>query len=256
MTLFFKELGNKGAPLMVFLHGGGVSGWMWDKQVEYFTHYHCLVPDLPGQGLSKKEDSFSIKTSAEIIVDLIEEKAEGKKVIIIGFSLGAQILVQILSIKPHLIDYAIINSALVRPITYAKRLIKPSILLTAPLIKNRTFSRIQAKTLYIGKNYFEQYYNESCQMKLETLILILEENMSFSIPENFTKATGQILVIAGEKEKGMMKKSVHDLVNANPNCKGLIIPDVGHGLSLAKPELFNGMVEEWVHEESHNGNYF
>lgn len=158
-------------------------------------------------------------------------------------------MVQILSIKPHLIDYAIINSALVRLVPYAKRLIKPSILLTAPLIKNRTFSRIQAKTLYIEESHFEQYYNESCQMKPETLILILEENMSFSIPENINKATGQILVIAGEKEKGMMRKSVHDLVNANPNCKGLIIPDVGHGLSFAKPELFNEMVEDWVHSE-------
>lgn len=85
LTLFFNEHGNKDAPLMVFLHGGGVSGWMWDKQVEYFTHYHCLIPDLPGQGLSKKEDPFSIKTSAEIIVDLIEKKRKEKKLLLLAF---------------------------------------------------------------------------------------------------------------------------------------------------------------------------
>lgn len=246
MALYFSEYGDKEAPLLMFLHGGGVSGWMWDKQIEYFSNYHCLVPDLPGQGLSNKEDIFSIKSSAEILVDLIDDKAQGKKVIVIGFSLGAQILVQMLSMKPDLINYAIINSALVSPMPFVTRLIKPSIVLTSPLIKNRTFSKLQAKTLYLGKSHFEQYYNESCQMKSETLIRILKENMSFGIPDHFNRASGQILITAGEKEKGMMKKSVHDLVQCNSNCKGLIIPDVGHGVSLAKPELFNEMVENWI----------
>lgn len=249
LTIHFKEYGNKQAPLLVFLHGGGVSGWMWDKQIEYFTHYHCLVPDLPGQGQNNKGDRFSIQSSAALLVDLIEDKARGKKVIVIGFSLGAQVLVQILSMKPNLIDYAIINSALVRPIPYVSRLIKPSILLSAPLIKNRIFSKIQAKTLYIGEAHFEQYYEESNQMKPETLIQILEENMSFRIPDNFANANGKILAIAGEKEKRMMKKSVHDLESANPNCKGLIISDIGHGLSLAKPALFNEIVENWIYDQ-------
>lgn len=255
MALYFSEYGDKEAPLMMFLHGGGVSGWMWDRQIEYFSNYHCLVPDLPGQGLSNKEVIFSIKSSAEILVDLINDKAKGKKVIVIGFSLGAQILVQMLSMKPDLINYAIINSALVRPMPFVTRLIKPSILLTSPLIKNRSFSKLQAKTLYLGKSHYEQYYNESYQMKSETLIRILKENMSFGIPDHFNRASGQILITAGEKEKGMMKKSVHDLVQCNSNCEGLIIPDVGHGVSLAKPELFNEMIENWIdNEESLNEN--
>lgn len=30
------EHGDKQASLMVFLHGGGVSSWMGEKQIEYF----------------------------------------------------------------------------------------------------------------------------------------------------------------------------------------------------------------------------
>ena len=33
-----------------FYSWGGVSGWMWDKQIKHFTNFHCLVPDLPAQG--------------------------------------------------------------------------------------------------------------------------------------------------------------------------------------------------------------
>lgn len=246
-VLHYKEYGDKNASLMLFLHGGGVSGWMWDKQIRYFTHFHCVVPDLPEQGLSTDGTRFSIKSSAEKLIDLIEEKAKGKKVIVIGFSLGGQVTIQMLSMKPDVIDYAIINSALVRPISFAKKWIRPSIRLTYPLIKNQSFSKIQAKTLYLDKDHFEKYYQESCQMKSETLIRILEENMSFEIPDNYHKAKGKILITVGEREKGVMKKSALDLVKGNSNCKGLIIPNIGHGIPLANPDFFNQMVEEWIH---------
>jgi pimeloyl-ACP methyl ester carboxylesterase len=250
LFLHYKEYGDKDAPLMLFLHGGGVSGWMWDRQLRHFAHYHCVVPDLPEQGLSNDGTKFSINRSAEKLIDLIEEKAKGKNVIVIGFSLGAQVTIQMVSLKPDLIDYAIINSALVRPISFAKKIVRPSIKLTFPLIKNQWFSKVQAKTLYIDKEYFEKYYQESCQMKSETLIRILEENMSFKIPDNFKKAKGKILITVGEKEKAVMKKSAMDLVKSNPNCKGLTIPGIGHGIALANPDFFNQIIEEWIGEGS------
>lgn len=248
MSLHYQEYGNKSASLLIFLHGGGVSNWMWDKQIQYFTQYHCIVPNLPEHGLDNNEIHFSIKGSAEEIIKLIEEKASGKKVILIGFSLGSQVIIQLLSIKPDIIDTAIINSAAVRPLSHAKKLIKPTVRLTFPFIKMRWFSRLQAKSLYIGKDYFERYYEESCQIKSDTLVRVLEENMSFKIPEDFRKATGKILVTVGEKEKAIMIKSAKDLVEANSNCSGVILPGVGHGVSLATPDFFNYLVEVWIDE--------
>ena len=148
--------------------------------------------------------------------------------------------------KPDLIDFAIINSASVRPISFAKNIIKPTIQITFPLIKKRWFSKLQAKTLYVSEDYFEKYYEESCQMKPDTLVRVLEENMSFNIPKDFSKANGKILVTVGEKEKAMMKHSVKDLVEANSNCIGVMIPKIGHGVPLAMPDFFNQMVEEWI----------
>lgn len=248
--MHYEKYGDRSAPLMVFLHGGGVSGWMWDKQIQYFSrHYHCIVPDLPGHGRSKGEETFSMKRCAEELIGLVEEAGKGKKVNVIGFSLGAQVTVEMLGIKPELVDTAIINSALVKPMSLRKW-IKPTMALTFPLVKNRVFSKLQAKELYIGEEYFERYYEESCQMKQGTLISILEENMSFEIPDSFGKATARMLVTVGEKEKAIMKKSAMDLVKSNPRCTGMIIPNVGHGLSFAQPDYFNQMVEEWIHDES------
>lgn len=247
MVIHIQEYGDRnGACLMVFLHGGGVSGWMWEKQVAAFAGYHCLVPDLPGHGFSQEDKEFTIRSSAEELLSIIEERAQGRKVVVTGFSLGAQVLVQMLGLRPELIDYAIINSALVRPIPSVSRLIGPTVRLSFPLIKYRWFARLQAKTLYLGEEYLERYYEESRQMELKTLIRVLEENMSFRIPAGFSKATGKILVTVGEQEKSVMKQSARDLVTANSRSTGVVIPRMGHGVPLAKPELFNKLVEAWI----------
>ncbi|AOZ94133.1 alpha/beta fold hydrolase [Paenibacillus crassostreae] len=246
MVLHYQEYGDKNASLVVFLHGGGVSSWMWDKQIQYFSQFHCVAIDLPEQGESKHSENFSISFSAEKIIEFIEKIANGKKTSVIGFSLGAQVTVQMLSMKPDLIHYAIINSALVRPNPLAKKWIRPAIQLAFPLIKNRTFSKLQAKMLYVDKENFETYYKESSLMKADTLIRILEENMSFEIPKDFNKAKGKILVTVGEREKAIMKKSANDIVINNSNCIGIIIPNVGHGISMSNPNFFNQIVETWI----------
>ncbi|MFC7684844.1 alpha/beta fold hydrolase [Ureibacillus sp. GCM10028918] len=248
MAILYKEYGDKSAELMVFLHGGGVSDWMWDQQIQYFTNYHCIVPILPEHGINNNVINFSIKGSAEEVIRLIEDKASGEKVILIGFSLGSQVIMQILSMKPNLIDYAIINSALVRPMAYGKHFIKPIIKCLLPLVKNRFFSKLQAKTLYVNEAYFEKYYEESSKVRPDTLIRVLEENMSFEIPKDFEKASTKILVTVGEKEKAIMKKSAKDIVEANSNCIGIILPKIGHGIPLAMPAYFNQMVEAWIEE--------
>jgi pimeloyl-ACP methyl ester carboxylesterase len=250
LSLHYHEKGDKDAQLIVFLHGGGVSSWMWDKQIQFFKDYHCIAIDLPEQGKSNQSKNFSIEYSSLSVIELIKKIGKGKKVIVIGFSLGAQVTIQILSMKPNLIDYAIINSALVRPNPFAKKMIKPTIKLTFPLIKNKSFSKLQAKTLYIDIEYFETYYKESTLMKSETLVRILEENISFELPKNFNKAESKILVTVGEKEKAVMIKSAKDIVSNNSNCVGIIIPKIGHGVSLIKPDFFNQLIEKWIKEGS------
>ncbi|MBA9087878.1 pimeloyl-ACP methyl ester carboxylesterase [Fontibacillus solani] len=118
---------------------------MWERQMQYFkSNYHCIAPDLPGHGLSEST-SFSIHDSAIDVIDLIQSIGRDKPVIMVGFSLGAQIVMEILSLESDMIDYAIINSALCRPISYANKIIEPVIRLTHGLTRNRYFAKLQAR---------------------------------------------------------------------------------------------------------------
>ena len=247
MALYYKEDGEQNEQIILFLHGGGVGGWMWDEQVQYFKgKYHCIVPDLPGHGRSRETDFVSIKDCAFQLIHLLEEKKEDKKIIVVGFSLGAQIAIQMLSQSPDLIDYAMINSALVRKVPFGKEMVKPTIKLTYPLIKYRFFSKLQAKQLYIGPNLFEQYFKDSNRMSLDTLTMVLEENMSFQVPDSYADVKASLLITVGEKERKVMKSSAIDLLSKRDRAQAITITGIGHGIPIAAPEFFNDILENWL----------
>lgn len=242
----YLEYGNKEGPLLVFIHGGGVGGWMWDKQIAYFTKYHCLVPTLQGHGNRSAETSFTIRENALEIIHLIEKKKDEKDVHIIGFSIGAQICLEIVSLAPHLIKTAVINSAVVIPMKSMIPFISPLIKMTFPLIKNKTFAKAQAQQLYMDGEYFEKYFEESLRMNAKVLINVLKENMAYSLPNDFSKSTARILVTAGEKERVFVKKSVQKIVDENEHFEHFFVPTIGHGFPVAEPDLFNRVVEDWI----------
>ncbi|QEY19408.1 alpha/beta hydrolase [Psychrobacillus sp. AK 1817] len=247
MVLYYKEFGQENDEIILFLHGGGVAGWMWDKQVQYFKeNYHCIVPDLPGHGQDNESEFVSIEDCAFQLIHLLQEQHEDKKKIVVGFSLGAQIAIQMLCINKNLINCAMINSALVRKIPLGKQMVKPSLKLTYPFIKSRSFSKLQAKTLYIGEDRFEQYFKESNQMSLNTLTRVLEENMSFHIPFEYSNVKTRLFITVGDKEKKVMKNSAGDLLNKHDCANAITISGIGHGIPLAAPEFFNDILENWL----------
>ncbi|WP_234405438.1 alpha/beta fold hydrolase [Paenibacillus sp. IHBB 10380] len=235
---------------MIFLHGGGVSGWMWDKQVDFFKDkYYVLIPDLPSHGKSGGEEFLSINKAAKDIIGIIQERRNGQEITMIGFSLGAQIALEILSMKEEMIDRAIIVSGLVIPMNYFKSIINPITRVMMPLTKNKSFAKLQAKVLYVREEYFDLYFSDTKQMSVDALIKILEENMSYQLSDQFVHSHAKILVLVGDKEKTMMKKSAIFITKSNNNCRGYILPKVGHGVSLASPDLFNKIVEAWINDK-------
>src|SRR5699024_10488953 len=109
--------------------------------------------------------------------------------------------------------------------------------------------KLQANTLFIGEEYFERHYNDSCQMERTSLVRILQENMSFAIAPGFSDAKGKIAVTLRAREKAIMKKSASELVNCNENSTGVISAGIGHGVPLSKPDLFNQIIEKWINGE-------
>ncbi|WP_144526071.1 alpha/beta fold hydrolase [Bacillus pumilus] len=241
------ELSMMVKPIMIFLHGGGVSSWMWQEQIQTFKEvYDCYTPDLIGHGTRADEQSFSMQESALEVISLIKEHAQGRQVILVGFSLGAQVAVDVLSKEPDIVDIAVINSALVMPLPRLYLMVRPLLPLTYPLLKKDWFIELQAEKMRLPKDVLNHYMADSKSLQKKTLLTMFQENLHYKLPDTFQQAKARILVTVGEKEKGIMKRSAKKLTNSHPQSTGVIVPDIGHTFTFEKKELFMDMVQCFI----------
>lgn len=225
--------------------------------MQYFVpHYHCLAIDLPEQGKSSAVKPFSIKSSADMIANVIRHRATGGKAHVIGLSLGAQVLVQLLTEYPDVLHTAVINSALVQAMPFSlavTRFLAPLIL---PITHWRWYARIQAKTMGIPNAQFELYFQDSQKLALPSpplssvFIRIMSENMNFQIPPRLHSQTVPTLLLYGSREAGIMKNSAKDLQKILPHAEMQIVPGAAHGFSLPMPDTFNAIVDDFLTRHS------
>jgi pimeloyl-ACP methyl ester carboxylesterase len=105
-NLYYESSGPDTAKTIVFLHGGGIAGWMLREKVKAFQpRYHCLVPDMPGQGKNTTNGTgpYTTEGAADRIADLIRSQAHGGKAHVVGLSEGAQMVVALLSRYPDVL---------------------------------------------------------------------------------------------------------------------------------------------------------
>ena len=65
---------DKNKPLIIFIHGSGLTHMCWVLQTRYFAchGYSVLALDLPGHGLSEGKSLASVEEMADWINDVID----------------------------------------------------------------------------------------------------------------------------------------------------------------------------------------
>lgn len=251
MSIYFKETGNRKGKTIVFIHGGGISGWMWDKQLEYFKDYHCIIPDLPEHGKSINEGQISIKNSAYIIADIIRKYANGGKAHVVGHSLGAKIIIELLSINPEIIDHAVVASALFRPIPLMKFTHKPWVyrlsisMLKINWLMDLTVKLFKFNDIASNENLKKDFQSLTPDMLYRTYNELYQH---LTLPNGLEKAEIPTLIIAGDREPSAMKQSVTDLANMLPNSKGILIKKGLHTYPWVMHDAFNDIINSWIND--------
>lgn len=253
MNLFLEETGQNNPETIIFLHGIGLAGWMWNKQVKAFNDYHCLVPDLPEHGCSQKVKPFSIEPAADMIIDLIKTRAHGGKAHVVGISLGAQIIVQILSTAPEVANSAFISGTSVRirpPTESFLKLLDQLIKFYAPIKNNNLFIKSYMRSYNMPKSLFGKFKESTYIIAPDSASRIIKESILFKMPDGLENANVPVLVMTGEKDYRIVKESAGDLLNILPNSKRAVTLKMGHLWSLEDSELFNHVIRNWIKDES------
>ncbi|WP_404661374.1 alpha/beta fold hydrolase [Haloimpatiens myeolchijeotgali] len=244
----YNVAGNVKGDVVVFINGAGVGPWMWNNQVKHFTSKKCITFDLPGHGLNSDIDFTTIEDCAILIKKIILKESKSKKAILIGHSIGAQIIMFMLEHYEDVIDKAIIISGLNKPMPFVNAMVKPMIACTMPLVKLKIFAKVQSKQLSIPDSMFDDYYKDSLKISKETFSHILYENSNYSF-QNKSRVKVDTLILVGENEKKIMKESANKNKALLENSIGYIVKNASHGIPYEQSDLLNYAVDCFINSK-------
>ncbi len=249
MNLYTTEIHPQNKETILFIHDYSMAGWMWDEQLKAFNDYHCLVPDLPEHGESSDVKPFTIENAAEMIIELIKSKAHNEKVHLVGMSLGAQIILQILSEAPGVVDHALISGGLVNttpPTETFLKLLDDLIKAYLPIKNDNLSIGSYIRSYGIPRGLVRKFKQSTYTIPTDSSNRIIRENLLFEQPTGLEKVNAPVLVLAGEKDYRIIKESAKDLLNTIPNSEGAMPMKVGHMWNMENPELFNSVLRAWI----------
>ena len=138
------EYGNQNPETVILLHGGGLSWWNYRDVAQLLSErFHVVLPILDGHADSDVPFT-SIEDNAARIIAHIDKHFDSKVLAICGLSLGGQIAVEILTQRPDICRFALLESTLVKPSKLTYALIKPTFGMSYGLIKQKWFAKMQA----------------------------------------------------------------------------------------------------------------
>ena len=244
--MIVKEYGKSNKDIIILLHGGGLSWWNYEEVSEILkSNYHVILPILDGHSGSDR-DFTSIENNANEIIEYIDKNYNGNIKLIGGLSLGAQILLDILSKRDNICEYAIIESVLVFPMKMTNRLIESSINMFYGLINKKWFSKLQFKSLKIKKELFDKYYIDSSNITKNNMISFLKANSNYHL-KNIKTNKSKSIVIVGSKERPIMIKSAKIIHDELINSELEILSGYYHGdLSINHPNEYAEKVKKLI----------
>jgi len=125
LSFHFAEAGERGKPLMLFLHGFPEFWYEWKDFLPVFaSDYHCVAPDQRGYNLSDKPTEVAAYRTNVLIDDVAAIAAafsSGKKFTLVAHDWGAAVAWGLAIKKPELLDRLIILNG-VHPAAFQREL--------------------------------------------------------------------------------------------------------------------------------------
>ena len=235
----YVEYGNQNPETVILLHGGGLSWWNYRDVAQLLSdRFHVVLPILDGHAGSDAPFT-SIEDDAARIIAHIDEHFGGKVLAVGGLSLGGQIAVEMLTQRPDICRFALLESTLVKPSKLTHALIKPTFGMSYGLIKHKRFAKMQAAYLGIPQKLFDDYYRDTCKISKEDMIAFLESNSAYSIKPALRDAQAKVHIVFGSKEQSSIRTSGKLLNRMIPDSTLESLPGYNHGdLSLNHPEQY------------------
>lgn len=251
VNIIFNNQG-KGDLAIIFVHGWSNNKSIWDAQVAHFSKkYKAIAVDLAGFGESgNNRTSWTMSAFGNDVLAIID-KLKLKKVILVGFSMGAAVVVETAKKVPDKITGVVLvddllnietkyppevvhlfDSLLMDVITFPTK----EKLVNMGFFKNNTDENFKRVIEMLNKYPSRTGYHES----LDLYFKWVNEDCTETLKLLKTPVTA----INSDSEP----TNVEAFRKYVPSFQAKIIPGVGHLIFWEAPDEFNRLLEESIQE--------
>jgi pimeloyl-ACP methyl ester carboxylesterase len=239
--LYVHEAGTPGAPAVVFLHGAGASGRMWQAHMDRLSdRFHCLAPDLPGFGGSNRLAPLTVDETADLVADLIRSHVPAGRAHVVGLSWGGGVTHRLLARHPELVDRAVIDCAGVLT-SRSDSLFLLAIAAMTPFLHTRPVVALFAGMVGMDETGRADLRAASPRAFRRAFF----EGFKGGVSPVEMAAISPTLLSAGEKETAIRPSNAAQAA-LMPNAIARYAPGLGHGWIGFAPDLHVRMVEGWL----------
>lgn len=250
VSINFDNEGN-GEPVIILVHGWSNTKSIWKTQVSHFSKkYQVIAVDLPGFGKSGNNRSeWTIASYGEDISSIIQQ-LNLKKVVLVGFSLGAPIVIEAANKVPdHVIGVVLVDALQEIEMQIPPQMAHYLDSVMMDLVNNPT------KEKMLGGGFIKKNVDSS----FNQIVLFLEgashigwrESLAGSIiwqNEHCTQSIKAVKAPIIAINSDLQPTNLEAFRKYVPAFKAKIVEDVGHLIMWDKPEEFNWLLEESIQE--------
>jgi pimeloyl-ACP methyl ester carboxylesterase len=253
VRISFDRQGD-GEPTLIFVHGWANNKGIWDAQVSYFSKkYRVVTVDLPGFGESGYNRTDWTMAAFGEDVNAVIKKLNPEKVILVGFSMGAPVVIEAAKTAPeNLVGLVLVDEIDNIEMKYPPEMIAYIDSMFMDIVTNPTNEKLLAGGFY--KNNPEASYERVVSM------LSAQKNSSRIgwreslgdifrwLNEDCIDALKQVQVPVISISSDTPPTNVEAFEKYLSAYKLRIIPGVGHLVMWDNPDEFNRLLEESIQE--------
>lgn len=232
------ELGKENDSIIVMLHGANFVH-SFGRQYALADRFHIIVPHIMGFG-EDADRVFDTETCTAEIADFIS--GLDQKVLLVGFSLGAQLAFKLISEHSELFYSAVIVSPwLNKTEASIKEAVKINEKQLISLKKKWLCNCIGLMNGLPG-NARQEFVGWMQNVKAETIRNSVDNGISFESEPKFAYVHFPIVALAGEKEQKEVIDSVKKMAEMNPYCRYEIWKKATHNIPPVFAKEFNALI--------------
>lgn len=236
--MYCDEYGKENEKIIVMLHGANFVH-SFGKQYPLADRYHIIVPHLMGFG-KEADKTFTVDAQITELVELISSL--GKKVALVGFSLGAQVGYKLVAGHQELFTCAILVSPwLCKDKDTVDKVMKAN---------EKQFASFKKKWLcsFIGmmnglpKEQRKEFVEQMQRVSIETIRNSVDNGITLESVSGFDTVTIPVVALAGGKEQSIVKDSVEKMSRMNEHCSYEIWDKAAHNIPPLFAKQFNELI--------------